>query len=75
MIKVTFNFHEVAKDGLPKKSGDYVVLCGEYNNLMHMSFSEKHKKFNVYDYFSDEKVNILAIEVNYWAEMPEELKQ
>ena len=66
MIEVKVKFYEVEKDGLPKKSGDYLCFV---NNLYYesLSFSVRHKAFNCYDRFdeTDTKIDVLL-----WAKYP-----
>jgi hypothetical protein len=71
MISKTIQFHEVAKDELPKDSGEYLCLsANEYGvySIMGMGYSSKHKLFNVSDYDNDTS---RAIGVTYWAEIPD----
>ena len=59
------------KDGLPKKSGEYLCWC-KYNYFTVLSYSEKHKMFNCRDEF-DVK-DLCPIEVVAWCELPEVVK-
>ena len=67
MIEVKVKFYEVEKDGLPKKSRDYLCFV---NNLYYESlpFSVRHKAFNCYDRF-DNAANKIE-DVTLWANYP-----
>lgn len=60
-MKLELEFKSVAKNGLPEKSGQYLVIChskGEfdYYNLPYVTnFSAVHKKFNASDSANDEE--------------------
>ena len=66
MIEVKVKFYEVEKDGLPKKSGDYLCFV---NNLYYESlpFSVRHKAFNCFDQFdtTDTKIEDVTLWANY----------
>ena len=51
MKSVTFNFREVAIDGLPTESGEYAVVQSFlfHDQLNCLSFSEVHRLWNTYD--------------------------
>ncbi len=51
-----------AKKELPKKSGNYVGIIGNYF-ISKVSYSNLHKKFNCVDGFPPDN----AFDVDYWA--------
>ena len=66
MIELKVKFYEVEKDGLPKKSGDY--LCFVDNRYYEsLPFSVRHKVFNCYDQFdkTDTKIENVTLWANY----------
>lgn len=67
MIELNVKFYEVKKDGLPKKSGDYLCFVGNryYTSL---SFSTRHQAFNCRDFDSDTDTKIE--DVTFWANYP-----
>lgn len=60
-MKLELEFKSVAKNGLPEKPGEYLVIChskGEfdyYNLPCVTNFSAVHKKFNTFDEVNDEE--------------------
>lgn len=69
MKNVTLAFRDASCE-LPEKSGQYIVLaCGF---MTFVQYSNKHKKFNCRDEYEDAN---LAIDIVYWAEVPEEIKK
>ena len=66
MIEVKVKFYEVEKDGLPKKSRDY--LCFVNNRYYEsLQFSSRHKAFNCYDILdkTDTKIETVTLWANY----------
>lgn len=59
-----------AKEELPKRSGEYLCLVDTY--WATLPYSTKHKRFNVYN---DDTGPKYAIDVLFWAELPELYKQ
>lgn len=68
MLTISLKLHD-ANVELPEKSGEYIVIA-ENCWLSRTGFSQRWGKFNVAD---DERDLGTAIDVFYWAEIPEEL--
>lgn len=64
MKSLTLKFVD-AKERLPKKSGDYVVLHD--TGLTTLSYSTKYKAFNTFDAQAPRQAEKTAIPVLYWA--------
>jgi len=71
-ITRTLVLHD-AREELPEKSGEvlvYIAFTVPYllgGSWAHVNYSTKHRKFNAHD----ESRPKSAIEVTYWAELPE----
>lgn len=55
-MKLELEFKSVAKDGLPDKSGTYIVICKRtdetgdcWGYFCAINYSSRHKAFNAYD--------------------------
>lgn len=68
MKTTTINWHNVATDGLPEKSGNYLVIVKYSGMIADLSYSAKHQKFNAYD--CEEKPDC-ELPCEWWAEKPE----
>ena len=59
-----------AKEELPKRSGEYLCLVGTFWTIL--PYSTKHKRFNAYN---DDTRPKYAMDVLFWAELPELYKE
>ncbi len=71
MKTATIEWHNVATDGLPEKSGDYLVREKDNGLFVTLSYSAKYKKFNLSDCDTKHFAIKFAIEVDWWAEIPD----
>ena len=71
MKEIKLNLREVAVDGLPEKSGDYIILKKRLNgyNANTYSFSERHQAFNTSDYQETDQTRIDGI--THWMPLDE----
>jgi hypothetical protein len=69
MITTIIEWRATAEE-LPEESGEYLVYS-RAGYMTALSFSSVHKKFNVFDRYTKDEVNELAIECKYWTLMPE----
>lgn len=60
-----------AKEELPKRRGEYLCFTGG-THWANLPYSAKHKRFNAYN---DDKRPKHAIDVLFWAELPELYKE
>lgn len=66
-MSTMIKFHNV-KYELPEVSGEYLCYLGPYRTTT-LSYSAKHKRFNVHDFYDEETVAKYAItNVQFWAE-------
>ena len=66
-MTTTIVWHDAKKE-LPEKSGEYLVKC--VCLFFVMSYSAKHKKWNVRDDSSDDHAAECQMFPKYWAELP-----
>ena len=66
-------FYDASKE-LPKSSYDCVVI-EKSGHIMTLTYSAKHKEFNVYDWNEPEEVEQYSIEVVYWKPVREFLQE
>lgn len=68
MFNTNIEWHNPAVE-LPEKSGIYLVYYGA--GIQAMSYSKKHKLFNVCDWETEAEAKEYAVDCKYWAEFPE----
>ena len=67
MFATIIEWHNATEE-LPAKSGEYIVHTAKSRFIAQLPYSKKNKAFNSYD---DEKRADNAIDVLYWANVPE----
>lgn len=70
MIDITIKLFD-AKEELPKRSGEYLCFIGG-TYWTNMPYSTKHKRFNAHN---DDTRPKHAMDVLFWAELPELYKE
>lgn len=72
MKKLILRFREIATDGKPEKSGDYVVrleYCGGTCRIQTLMYSQKHRAFNATD--REEEPTTEIKNVTHWIPLEE----
>lgn len=72
MTEKIIKWRSVKKDGLPDKSGIYLIYRAKRNYCTHLQYSAKHRAFNSYD---AEKEATCALSVDYWCPIDEILPE
>ena len=58
---------------LPEHSGEYLVF--RMGHQLLLNYSEKHRRFNCFDWYSDNEAEELHIDGEYWRNLPEPPKE
>lgn len=66
--KYPYKFWKRAEDELPIESHAHILCWTDYYTIL--SYSAEHKMFNVFDYFTKEEAERVAIDVEWWMFIP-----
>ena len=58
---------------LPEHSGEYLVF--RMGHQLLLNYSERHRRFNCFDWYSDNEAEEMHIDVEYWRNLPEPPKE
>lgn len=70
MKSTTIVWHNVETDGYPNESGQYLTYSANAVGFWETAYSAKHKMFNVYDNYDFLMAKKYAVNITYWAEIP-----
>ena len=58
---------------LPEHSGEYLVF--RIGHQLLLNYSERHRRFNCFDWYSDNEAEEMHIDGEYWRDLPEPPKE
>lgn len=58
---------------LPEHSGEYLVF--RMGHQLLLNYSERHRRFNCFDWYSDNEAEEMHIDGEYWRDLPEPPKE
>ena len=58
---------------LPEHSGAYLVF--RIGHQLLLNYSERHRRFNCFDWYSDNEAEEMHIDGEYWRDLPEPPKE
>lgn len=60
-----------ASEKLPEESGEVLVWARNSNLVVSTNYSEEHNKFNCRNHYTKEEALEMAMDVEFWAYLPE----